>query len=162
MSAAKPNSMSSHTQGGSIADCRLQSTGDRIGMWASIACAVHCALLPLALVLAPALGLGIIGWLDMDQLFAIVATVLGVTMLILGYRRHRTVSVWILMLAGLALIWANAFTPLHQHGLWHAVMMVTGGLMIAWAHWRNTRLTAHAHKHGACRTSDSSTRPAAI
>lgn len=162
MSLDRAKAIASTAQSHPIPSSRLQSTGDRIGMWASLACAVHCALLPLALVLAPALGLGMIGWLDMDQLFAIVATVLGVAMLVLGYRRHRAASVWILMLAGLGLIWANAFTPLHQHGLSHAVMMVIGGLMIAWAHWRNSRLTLHAHNQKACCVSDSSKHPAVV
>lgn len=153
--------MDSHTQCQPVADDRLRSAGDRIGMWASIACAVHCALLPLALVLAPALGLGVVGWLDVDQIFVLVATVLGVAMLALGYRIHRAVSVWLLMAAGLALVWLNAFSPLHEHGLWHAVMMVTGGLMIALAHWRNTRLSLCARSRRVAPAAKSSGQPAA-
>lgn len=153
--------MAFHAQCQQIPDDRLQSAGDRIGMWASIACAVHCALLPLALVLAPALGLGMVGWLDIDQIFVLVATVLGVAMLALGYRSHRAVSVWLLLLAGLTLVWLNAFSPLHEHGLWHAVMMVSGGLMIALAHWRNTRLALHARSRRDARVAESQTHPAA-
>ena len=126
---------------------RLQHTGDRIGLWASIACAVHCAAMPVALLLAPALGLSVFGGFDLDQVFVLFATVLGVAMLALGYRRHRKASVWWVLLAGLALVWSNAFTPLHAHGPLHALMMVTGGLLVAWAHWRNTRLSMQVCRH---------------
>src|SRR5690554_1198688 len=120
---------------------QLQHTGDRIGMWASLVCAVHCALLPLVLALLPMLGLGALDLVDIDQAFVVFATVLGVTTLALGYRRHRAFGAWALLLFGLALVWANSFTPLHDHSVWHAVMMVGGGLMIAAAHFVNFRLS---------------------
>lgn len=120
---------------------RLQHTGDRIGMWASLVCAVHCALLPLVLALLPMLGLGALDLVDIDQAFVVFATVLGVTTLALGYRRHRAFGAWALLLPGLALVWANSFTALHDHSVWHAVMMVGGGLMIAAAHFLNFRLS---------------------
>ena len=39
---------------------------DRVGFAASALCAVHCALLPLALALLPAFGLNLGGWIDFD------------------------------------------------------------------------------------------------
>lgn len=120
---------------------RLQRAGDRVGMWASLLCAVHCALLPLALALLPTLGLGVLGRVDVDQAFVVFATVLGVAMLALGYRRHRAFAAWWLLLAGLLLVWSNAFTSLHDHSLSHALMMVTGGVLIAAAHLVNYRLS---------------------
>ena len=118
-----------------------QQGGDRVGMWASVMCAVHCALLPVVLALLPALGLGAFSLVDIDQAFVVFATVLGVTTMTLGYRRHRAFSAWFLLIAGLVLVWANTFTALHDHSVWHAVMMVIGGLLIASAHFVNLRLT---------------------
>ena len=46
-----------------------------------------------------------------------------------------------LLLPGLALVWAGAFTRLHDHGLAHAVIMVAGGLLLAGAHLVNLRLS---------------------
>ncbi len=120
---------------------RLQCAGDRVGVWASLICAVHCALVPLLVALLPAFGLRLFGQIDFDQAFAVFATVLGVASLGLGYRRHRAVAAWLLLAAGLLLIWANAFTGLHDHSAWHALMMVAGGLSITAAHWLNYRLT---------------------
>ena len=114
---------------------------DRFGMAASFLCAVHCALLPLALALLPALGLNVGEWIDFDQAFVVFATVLGVTTLTVGYRRHRAFRAWLLLVPGLVLVWAGAFTLLHDHGLAHAVIMVTGGLLLAAAHLVNLRLS---------------------
>lgn len=120
--------------------CNL-NRADRIGFAASFLCALHCALLPLALALAPTLGLSVGGWVDIDQGVTVFATLLGVTTLAIGFRRHRAFRAWALLAPGLALVWLGAFTPLHDHGLGHAVLMTLGGLMIAGAHLLNLRLT---------------------
>ncbi|UNK43392.1 MerC domain-containing protein [Luteimonas sp. S4-F44] len=118
---------------------------DRVGFAASFLCAIHCALLPLALALLPALGLNLGGWVDIDQAFVVFATLLGLTTLTLGYRRHRAFRAWFLLLPGLALVWAGAFTHLHDHTLTHVVVMTIGGLLLAGAHLLNLRLT-HLHE----------------
>ncbi|NLA67215.1 MAG: MerC domain-containing protein [Gammaproteobacteria bacterium] len=120
--------------------CKLHRA-DRVGVAASFLCAVHCALLPLALAVMPALGLSAAGRIDVDQAFTVFATVLGATTLAIGFRRHRAFRAWALLVPGLALVWLGAFTTLHDHGLKHAAMMTAGGLMIAGAHFLNLRLT---------------------
>ncbi|MBJ6981142.1 MerC domain-containing protein [Luteimonas sp. MC1572] len=114
---------------------------DRFGLAASFLCAVHCALLPVALALLPAFGFTVVGWVDIDQAFVVFASLLGATTLSLGYRRHRAFRAWALLLPGLSLVWAGAFTALHTHGFTHAAVMVSGGLLLAAAHLVNLRLT---------------------
>ncbi len=116
-------------------------TADRVGFAASFLCAVHCAVLPLVLAVLPAFGLKFGGWIDIDQAFVVFATLLGASTLTLGYRRHRVFRAWFWLLPGLALVWLGAFTPLHDHGISHAVVMTIGGLMLAAAHFINLRLT---------------------
>lgn len=120
--------------------CNL-NRADRIGFAASFLCAVHCAMLPLALALMPTLGLSVGGWVDIDQAVTVFATLLGTTTLAIGYRRHRGFRAWMLLLPGLALVWVGAFSPLHDHGMLHAALMTAGGLTIAGAHLLNLRLT---------------------
>lgn len=120
---------------------RALRQADRLGFAASFLCALHCALLPLALGLLPALGLKAGGWVDFDQAFVVFATLLGVTTLTLGYRRHRAFRAWLLLLPGLSLVWAGSFTHLHDHTFAHAVIMTIGGLLLAGAHLLNLRLT---------------------
>jgi hypothetical protein len=118
----------------------LSGAGDRVGMVGSVLCAVHCALLPVLVAGLPALGLGGTAWVDFDQAFVVFATLLGISTLMVGYRRHRTLRPWLLLLPGLALVWTGAFTGLHTHTLDHALIMVAGGLLIAAAHLANLRL----------------------
>ncbi|GGZ62871.1 membrane protein [Lysobacter xinjiangensis] len=120
-------------------------TADRVGFAASFVCAVHCAIVPLVLALVPALGLEFSGWADIDQAFVVFATLLGLTTMTLGYRRHRTFRAWALLVPGLVLIWLGSFTPLHDHGWGHAAVMVLGGFALAAAHSVNLRM---AHRAG--------------
>lgn len=119
------------------------AAADRLGMGAATVCAVHCALLPLLLGLAPALGLKAGGWVDFDQAFVVFASLLAATTLAFGYRRHRAFHAWALLVPALALVWLGSFTALHDHTFGHLVLMVAGGLLLAAAHLVNLRL-AHA------------------
>jgi hypothetical protein len=122
---------------------------DRVGFAASFLCAVHCALLPLLAAALPAFGLGLWGRVDLDQAFVVFATLLGVSTLVSGWRRHRAFHAWALLVPGLALVWLGTFTVLHEHGLRHAAVMVAGGLLLAGAHLLNLRLTRAAERASA-------------
>lgn len=113
-------------------------------MVGSMLCAVHCALLPFVIAALPTLGLGTLSLVDIDQAFTVFATLLGVTVLGYGYRRHRAFRAWMVLVPGLALIWIGSFTGLHNHSIGHVLVMVTGGLAIAAAHLINYRLSHEA------------------
>ena len=117
---------------------------DRVGFAASFLCAIHCALWPWLLALAPAFGLELGGWIDLDQAFVVFASLLGVSTLTLGWRRHRAFHAWALLVPGLVLVWVGAFSPLHDHSMIHAIVMTLGGLLLALAHLVNLRLTHSA------------------
>jgi MerC mercury resistance protein len=64
---------------------RLNATAvfDRAGMTASLTCAIHCALLPVALAALPALGLA---WLDSPWVdWSMVVLAMGI-----AFRAHRS------------------------------------------------------------------------
>jgi hypothetical protein len=121
--------------------------GDRVGVLGSVLCALHCALLPLLIAALPALGLGGLDLVDLDQGFTVFASLLGVSTLAAGYRRHRAFHAWAALIPGLAMIWIASFSSLHDHSLGHVLLMVSGGLMIAAAHAINLRLS-HAAPAG--------------
>lgn len=120
---------------------------DRIGLGAAWACALHCATWPLLLALLPALGAWRLSGLEAG--FVIFACLLGLTSLVIGYRRHRVFRAFWLLLPGLALLIAGAATHLHEQPVWHAVVMTAGGLLVGLAHIINLRLS-HGHVHDAC------------
>ena len=119
---------------------RLSERGDRLGLFGSVLCALHCALLPVLIALLPTLGLGGAALIDFDQAFTVFATLLGLTTLTLGYRRHRAFHAWMVLIPGLALVWWGSFFGLHDHSLAHVGVMVAGGSAIAAAHLINLRL----------------------
>jgi hypothetical protein len=122
---------------------------DRFGATGSLLCAVHCALLPALLAVAPALGLSF--WLSdgVEATIVIFVTLLGLFSLILGYRRHRALRALVLLLPGLVLLWAGLLHPeLHHSKVPHAVVMTLGGVLVGLAHLMNLRLN-HVHVHDA-------------
>lgn len=115
-------------------------TGDRVGMFAASLCAVHCALLPFLAAVLPAIGVSVGGYGDLDQAFVLFASVLGISTVTLGYRRHRVLKAAWLLGAGLLLLWTGSFTSLHNHSWGHAAVMTVGGGLLAAAHFYNLRL----------------------
>ncbi|MCA0394788.1 MAG: MerC domain-containing protein [Proteobacteria bacterium] len=122
---------------------------DRFGAAGSLVCAVHCALLPLAIAVLPSLGLS--AWLSegFEAGFVLFASLLGLFSLAWGYRRHRAVRALGLLLPGLAILWVGVlYPPLHQSVLPHAVAMTIGGTLVGVGHLVNLRLN-HGHVHDA-------------
>lgn len=126
---------------------RLASLGraDRFGFVASFVCALHCALLPVAIAVLPSLGLA--AWLGegFEEAFVIFASLLGLFTLASGYRHHRAVRALGLLIPGLVVLWVGVlYAPLHQSLLPHALAMTFGGTLVGLAHLANLRLV-HVH-----------------
>jgi len=124
-----------------IAPSPATAAADRLGVAGSLVCALHCALLPVGISLAPTLGALGVGVVDLDQAFVMFASALGIFTLSLGYRKHRALKALALLVPGLLMLWLGAFTTLHDHSLLHALLMTLGGLLIAAAHVANLRLS---------------------
>lgn len=125
----------------------LPAWADRLGAFGAFLCALHCALIPVALAVVPALGLGLVAWHRMEWAFSVFATVLAITSLYLGYRNHRAYHAWLLVAPGLVLVWGG-LTVRHVHDAitLHALAMAAGGLLIGAAHLVNLRLSfGHSH-----------------
>jgi hypothetical protein len=110
---------------------------DRAGMSASIACAVHCALLPVALAALPALGLA---WLDSPWVdWSVVVLALGIALRAHrgGYRLHRRCLPAGVAVAGIAII--VAAMCLLKGSASHHYVQASGAVMIAGSHLLNHR-----------------------
>lgn len=125
---------------------------DRLGAMGSTLCAAHCALLPLLLAAAPAVGAGLAGP-HFDQGFMLFATLLGSGSIALGCRRHQRYAIWIPLLCGVLLIGLGTLSEWHDHVIIHAVAMATGGLLIALSHMLNLRYSHAARQQRAVQTS---------
>jgi len=123
---------------------------DSLGSVGAVLCAIHCALLPVALALLPMLGLGVLASPNFEIGFVLFATTLAVASLWHGYRHHRAYHAFLLLVPGLALLWAGIFvSALHHPIVAHAVTMSIGGTLVSLAHLLNMRLSrGHVHEHG--------------
>ena len=126
----------------------------RIGMWASIACAVHCALLPVALGAGAAGTLSFLRHEPVEWGMVLLAAVVGTVAAWRGFRTHGNVAVvTVLILAVLALV-AHALHlfegdahdaqfDAHEGGI--AWLGVIAGVALATSLFVNARLCRACH-----------------
>jgi hypothetical protein len=127
----------------------LRGLLDRIGALGSLACAVHCAALPLLIAVLPSLGIAVWFGDGFEMGFVIFATLLGSFSVISGYRRHHAMRALSLLIPGLSLLWVGVlYAPLHHALVPHAITMTCGGVLVGLAHLTNLRLN-HGHIHDA-------------
>lgn len=110
---------------------------DFFGFMASLACALHCASVPLLLTFG---ALGGLAWLEhpmVEGAFIVLSLLLASWSLINGYfNQHRNVSALLTVVLGFVLIIASRFTE----GSAEVILTVFGGLTIALAHYINWKL----------------------
>jgi hypothetical protein len=126
----------------------LARNGDRFGATASFLCAIHCAALPLVIAILPAIGLGFLANHKFERGFVAFASMLALTTLFLGFRRHRQFRAFWLLVPGILLLGAGMIIDFEQSSTLHAVLVAIGGTLVAASHVMNLRL-AHVHVHSA-------------
>lgn len=122
---------------------------DRVGATASLLCAIHCLLLPLAFAFLPVLG---VLWLNdprIDRLFLVAALLFAGLAHPQAYLRHRRCSPSLLALAGIfgivfAIKWWEVY-PAHHY------VIAFGGLAVAGSHFWNRWLCRSCRECGVHR-----------
>lgn len=112
---------------------------DRLGIFASAACLVHCLALPLLIPLLPMLALVPHGAVHVALLLPIVA--ISLLAVIPGFRQHRARRVPVLALLGVCLCTAAVLAD-SVFGIeaLDAPLTATGGLSLVSAHLLNIHL----------------------
>jgi hypothetical protein len=107
---------------------------DTVGATASLACAVHCAVVALFLGTLPAVSFIAASWVE--WVFLGASTVIGLLALVPGYRRHQLRMPLILFVSGLTiLVTLRAVQAAPSFGEM-ALVCVAAVCLIA-AHWQN-------------------------
>jgi 4-amino-4-deoxy-L-arabinose transferase-like glycosyltransferase len=117
---------------------------DAMGVAASLACAIHCAILPLLLTSLPVLGINIIENEAFEYFMILLAMGIGIYSLRHGYKKHHhsTLPIIIFTLGITGLIAKQIW---HKYQLWILPFAV---LMIVTAHLMNFRACrVHNHAH---------------
>jgi hypothetical protein len=123
---------------------KIRINWDALGIGASLACAIHCALLPLVMSSLPLFGVNIIDNHYFEAGMVLLALIVGVYSLYHGYRlhHHRQLPV-ILFSVGMALLIVRLLFAHHNHWL----LIPSVGFIVA-AHFLNFRYCRqHDHAH---------------
>lgn len=118
---------------------------DRLGAFASMLCAVHCALLPVVFGVLPALGLGFLANHRYEQAFVGFAILLASISLWFGVRNHGSYRAFLFLVPGIILLIVGVLIGVDHADRTHAVVVSIGGTLVALSHLVNLRLN---HVHG--------------
>jgi glucose uptake protein GlcU len=94
---------------------KTHSKADRIGIWASILCAIHCALTPVLLIALPTFGKA---WAHPATHWgmALIVIPIAVFMMLKGYRKHARKWILVTGCVGIVLIVIGAILPYVESG----------------------------------------------
>ncbi len=118
-------------------------SADKLGIWASALCVVHCIVTPVLLSLSVVFARLLPGEARTHRFMAVSVAAFGAVALINGFRTHGRRRILVLMAMGLACIFFGAFwsdlLPSHRY---EVLVTLTGSLLM---------ITAHRMNHTFCR-----------
>ncbi len=117
---------------------------DALGIGASLACAIHCALLPLFLSTLPLFGMNIIENPGFEVGMIVLAFVIGSYSFYHGFKKHHH-SLRPFLVFSLGFIMLVLKQVFHEYQLW---LLIPGVILIISAHlinYRSCRIHNHAH-----------------
>ena len=117
---------------------------DALGITTSVACAIHCAILPMVLSTLPIFGIDIVDNMVFEYFMIVLAMVIGAYSLWHGFRKHHhSFTPLIVFCIGILLLFAKQIW--HSYQFWFLPIAV---ILIISAHlmnYRSCRVHNHAH-----------------
>ncbi len=114
---------------------------DTLGITASVACAIHCALLPLVLTSLPIFGVEVLNNNFFEYAMIAAAFIIGSVSLYHGWKRHHHRGLPLLFFTtGVAFLFAKQIW--HE---WHLYFLAPAVLFIVTAHYINYRFCKEAN-----------------
>lgn len=117
---------------------------DALGISASLACAIHCALLPLFLTSLPLFGINIIHHTGFEIAMIILSLAIGGQAMYHGYRKHHhsLVPLSAFLIGFIFLVLKQVFSNYQYWLLLPAVVLIVYAHLI---NYRSCRIHNHAH-----------------
>lgn len=126
-----------------------ESTLDRLGMLASLACAVECVALPVILAATPLAGLSMLAGERWEWAFVVAALGIGLLSLCHGYiKHHRRRRVLALFSVGISLMLLTRLL-LEESAPAEVPLVLTSASLIGGTHFLNLQL---CRTHRPCHT----------
>jgi len=115
---------------------------DHTGMMASLACAIHCAAVPLLATFLPLWGMEFLANPIIETAMLALSLCIGILSLGFSFHQHRKVIPIFVLAAGFVCIGIG-----HVAEAVESYLIPIGGLAIALAHFLNTRYQSACKKH---------------
>ncbi len=121
------------------------STWDRLGIWISGLCAIHCLLMPVVIATLPLWSstLHLHAWTHL--VFAALLIPVTVFAVRGAYQAHRPQSILVLLVSGLVLVVGAALFHETLGEVGEALVTLVGSVLLIVGHWRNWRTRTHTH-----------------
>lgn len=122
----------------------LKVNWDALGITASMACAIHCAVLPLLGTAVPILGIDIVDNVKFEYFMIFLALGIGSYSLIHGYKKHhhRLLPLYV-FLVGITLLFGKQYW--HELQLWFLVPAVVTVIVAHYLNFRYCKKANHCH-----------------
>jgi len=115
---------------------------DALGITTSVACAIHCAVLPLLLTSLPVFGFDIIRNTFFEYAMIVLAFAVGVYALSHGFRKHHQ-RILPLSVFSLGILFLLAKQVWHQLHIWLLIPAVIAIVSAHYLNYRFSRLYTH-------------------
>lgn len=117
---------------------------DKVGMFSSLTCAIHCLIVPLIITLIPIFGLSLFVTEYFEWGMLSFSAVLGISSLCFGFKKHKSYKAFAFLSSGLLLIIIARLHHSHSHGHIEfdhfTIMLVLGSVLVAASHYLNNKL----------------------
>jgi len=127
----------------------LKINWDGLGIATSLACAIHCIVLPLLLTSLPLFGINIIHNVFFEWGMILLAFTVGVYALVHGYRTHhkKMLPVCLFTVGFILLIMKQFFIPFEEYFLIPAVILIVSGHYINYKLCTKRKCSSPHHTH---------------
>jgi hypothetical protein len=123
---------------------KLQINWNALGVSATVACAIHCALLPLFISTLPLLGINILDNIYFEAGMILIALLIGGYTLLHGYRKHHhRLAPLACFAVGMSLLILNHFFP--SKIIWLVILSSSLIILAYYLNWRYCRKAKHCH-----------------
>ncbi len=130
---------------------KLKINADFLGIGASLACAIHCAVLPVFLTGLSVFGVNIIHNFWFESGMILLALLMGLISLRNGFIRHHRSSIpFLLFSGGMFFLLSKQFWPVYE-----LILLVFALILIISAHFFNIRFIRNFHKNNHVRVKNS-------
>ncbi len=122
---------------------------DMMGIATSVACAIHCALLPVLVSSLPLMGIDLVSNPYFEWGMIALAFFVGIYSLLHGYRTHHH-SIHPVLLFTVGFLFLLLKQVFHAHSVWFllpAVVLIISAHYINFTLCRKSRCASHHHRH---------------